>query len=189
MNKIAIILTDQYAEWEYALIAGTGVPYYGLDIRFFTPKPGEVRSMGGLTATIPNAVNEIPDWSPDALVVVGGTIWGTDAAPDLNELLQTQHEKGCVIAGICGGTLALARSGLLNTTPHTSNDADFLVDNAKGYEGAEQYRASTSAVSADRIITAPGSAPASFAAAVFESVGLAPEAIQHFKDMLAAEHA
>ena len=30
------------------------------------------------------------------------------------------------VAGICGGTLALARAGLLNDVAHTSNDLAFL---------------------------------------------------------------
>lgn len=127
-------------------------------------------------------------WHPDGIVIIGGTIWETDQAPDISELLRSQHEAGTIIAAICGGTLALARAGLLNDAPHTSNNADFLVRNAAGYSGSAHYRNSASAVASNRLITAPGTAPVSFTAALFEAVGLTKGAISEFKAMLAAEH-
>lgn len=189
MAKVAIILTHGFADWEYALIAGTGGPFYGLDVRFFAPQTGQIHSQGGLLAVISQKVTDIPDWSPDVVAVIGGTVWTTDAAPDLDDLLKAHHSQGGVVAGICGGTLALARAGLLNQTPHTSNDADFLKEHAEGYSGAEHFCASATAVTGERVITAPGTAPVSFAAAIFEKAGLDPNAVQQFKRMLAAEHA
>jgi len=38
------------------------------------------------------------------------------------------------------------------------------------------------------VITAPGTAPVSFTAAIFESVGMDQNTVQQFKDMMAAEH-
>ncbi|KAF1077322.1 DJ-1/PfpI family protein [Halodesulfovibrio sp. MK-HDV] len=189
MGKVAIILTQGFADWEYALIAGTGGPFYGLDVQFFAPETGEVRSQGGLVAVVSQPLDEIIKWSPDAVVVVGGTIWASEGAPNISKLLQTQHSAGGVVAGICGGTLALARAELLNDTLHTSHNLDFLVENAKGYAGAEHFSKSNSAVSKNRIVTAPGTAPVSFTAAVFKSIGLDQSAVLQFKQMLAAEHA
>ncbi len=188
MSKIALILTEGFADWEYALIAGTGGAFYGLDIRFFATETGEVRSQGGLTALVSHRLEEIAAWSPTVIVVVGGVIWDSAEAPDIGELLKTHHIEGGVVAGICGGTLALARAGLLNNTPHTSNDAEFLEKNAVGYSGFKQYRESASAVSADRIITAPGVAPVTFTAAVFAGAGAEEGAIMQLKSMLSAEH-
>lgn len=188
MGKVAVILTQGFADWEYALIAGTGGPFYGLDVQFFAPETGEVRSQGGLIAVVSQRMDEIIKWSPEVVVVVGGNIWASEDAPDLGKLLKTQHSGGGVVAGICGGTLALARAKLLNETPHTSNDVDFLIQNAKGYSGAEHFRKSTSAISDNRVITAPGTAPVSFTAAIFESIGLDQDAVLQFKKMLAAEH-
>ena len=68
---------------------------------------------------------ELADWRPEVLVVVGGTLWGTERAPDISALLNEQFQRGATLAGICGGTLALARAGLLNGRAHTSNDAGF----------------------------------------------------------------
>lgn len=188
MTKIAIILTQGFADWEYALLAGAGGAFYGQEIRFFAPTVGEVLSMGGLAAQVAHSFEGIAQWSPDAVVVIGSAIWETDDAPDIGALLQSHHSGGGVVAGICGGTLALARAGLLEKTTHTSNAPDYLTDNATGYDGSIHYRQSASAISADRVITAPGTAPASFAAAIFSSVGVDPDAVEQFRTMLAAEH-
>ena len=189
MAKVAVLLTQGFADWEYALIGGTGGPFYGLDIQYFAPVAGEIRSQGGLTAVVSRSLDEISAWQPEALVIVGGTIWETGEAPDVGKVIKAQHDGGAVIAGICGGTLALARAGLLNAVPHTSNDSEFLKHNAENYTGSEHYRGSASAISKDRVITAPGTAPVSFTAAVFESVGLDQETVLQFKKMMAAEHA
>lgn len=189
MSKIAVFLTQGFADWEYALIGGTGGPFYGLNIQYFTPVTGEVCSQGGLTATVLQDLDTLEMWKPDAIVVIGGMIWETRDAPDISNILKVQYARGAVVAAICGGTLALGRAGLLNDVHHTSNNPNFLSQNADGYAGAKHYVGSPSAISDDRVITAPGTAPVSFTAAIFESVGLEPEKIAQFKAMMAAEHA
>ena len=136
MAKLAVVLTQGFADWEYALIGGTGGPFYGLNIRYFAAEAGHVRSQGGLDAVVSQGLDQLSEWQPDAVIIVGGTIWETDEAPDLKVLFNAQHSRGAVIAGICGGTLALARAGLLNKVGHTSNDADFLDRNADNYAGS-----------------------------------------------------
>ncbi|MBU1248806.1 MAG: glutamine amidotransferase, partial [Proteobacteria bacterium] len=86
MSKIAVVLTPGFADWEYALIAGTGGPYFGLDVQFFAPVAGEVRSFGGLVALVSQTLDEILPWSPETVVVVGGDGWRSEDAPDLGEL-------------------------------------------------------------------------------------------------------
>ncbi|WP_458792427.1 DJ-1/PfpI family protein [Yoonia sp. MH D7] len=189
MAKIAVVLTQGFADWEYALIGGTGGPFYGLDVQYFSPEAGQLTSQGGLTAVVSQDLDALSAWQPDVAVVVGGTVWETEKAPNISDFLKTLHESGTYIAGICGGTLALARAGLLNDAPHTSNDADFLKQNAADYAGDTHYQASPSAISSGRLITAPGTAPASFTAAVFEAAGLPKETLAQFKGMMAAEHA
>lgn len=189
MPKIAIILPPHFADWEYALIAGTGRPFYELEVQFFTPNPGEIHSLGGLTAAVSQGLEAMAQWSPEVVVVIGSPLWESEEAPDIGGILHTHHARGAVIAGICGGTLVLARAGLLDTTPHTSTTADYLIQNAKEYSGSAYFRESASAISDNRIITAPPTAPVSFTAAIFESSGMDQETVQQFKNMLAAEHA
>jgi putative intracellular protease/amidase len=188
MASVGLILTPGFADWEYAFIAGTASPFYGIDVRFFAPVPGQFRSQGGLAVTVDGSLQQCLEWKPDVVVIIGGVIWESAEAPDLREFLRASRTNGSTVAGICGGTLALARAGLLDTVPHTSNNADFLQKHAAGYQGATLYRNSPTAVVADGIITAPGPAPVSFTCAVFESAGLSPEIVSQFRSMLAAEH-
>jgi putative intracellular protease/amidase len=188
MARVGLILTPGFADWEYAFIAGTGSPFYGIDVRFFAPSTGQFSSQGGLTVSVDSSLQQCLEWKPDVVVVIGGMIWEGAEAPDIRDFLQASHSGGATIAGICGGTLALARAGLLDKVLHTSNSADFLQQNAAGYEGGALYQNSPVAVVADRIITAPGPAPVSFTCAVFDSAGLPAEIVSQFRSMLAAEH-
>lgn len=188
MAKVALIITQGFADWEYALIAGTGGYFYGLDVQFFSPEVGEVQSQGGLIALMSKDLDDLVQWEADAVVVVGGLIWEADHAPDITKLLKGERLRGAVVAGICGGTLALARAGLLDDVRHTSNGPGFLAQHASGYAGSARYVSSPSAIWEDRVITAPGSAPVSFTAALFEEVGLGQEAVASFKTMMGAEH-
>ena len=189
MSKIAVLLTPGFADWEYAFIAGTGGPLYGPDVQFFGAEAGPVVSQGGLAASTSQSLDDLQSWRPDVVVVVGGMIWEDSEARDLRELLTRHYDEGATVAGICGGTLALARSGLLNRVHHTSNSQAFLAENAQGYQGGSGYIESASAVSDARVITAPGTAPAGFTAAVFSAAGVPDEAVSRFRAMMAAEHA
>ena len=64
-----------------------------------------------------------------------------------------------------------------------------MTRHAEGYTGQRHFVASAAAVVDDRVITAPGSAPVSFTAAVFSAAGLDEETLRQFSAMLAAEHA
>lgn len=187
MARVGLILTPGFADWEYAFIAGTASPFYGIDARFFAPTTGQFFSQGGLAVTVDSSLQQCLDWKPDVVVIIGAMVWESADAPDIRDFLHDSRSSGATIAGICGGTLALARAGLLDTVPHTSNSADFL-QNAVSYEGFTLYRSSSIAVMADRIITAPGTAPVSFTCAVFEGAGLSSESISQFRSMLAVEH-
>lgn len=188
MPKIALVLSPGFADWEYAFIAGTGGPFYGMDVEFFAPIPGKLVSQGGLTATVSRGTQEIAGWSPDVVAVIGSFGWQHEGAPDISDVLTAQRARGGSVAGICGGTLALARAGLLDKVRHTSNDLAFLTDNAPKYAGASRYAVSPKAITDDRIITAPGTAPTSFTAAVLEAAGMDAETAQQFRAMAAAEH-
>ncbi|MEJ6393100.1 DJ-1/PfpI family protein [Gymnodinialimonas sp. 2305UL16-5] len=187
MKRLAVILTEGFADWEYGFLAGTAAPFYGLELRFFTPKAGIVRSQGGLKANVDLGLDEMRAWSADMVVIIGGMIWETAEAPDLGDTLRAQLAGGGWVAGICGGTLALARAGALDAVRHTSNAAPFLQQ-VENYGGQALYQEGGAAISDGHVITAPGTAPVSFTAAIFEAVGVVPDQVSGFRTMLAAEH-
>ena len=188
MTKVAVLLTQGVADWEYGVLCGLGQGYFGLEIRFVTPVPGEVTSMGGLVARVVDGLDLLEAWAPDALVVIGGTIWERPEAPDVVDVLRAAHQRGAVVAGICGGTLALARAGLLNAVRHTSNDAAFLGTHADSYAGSATYLEQPTAVSDGRVVTAAGTAPVSFAAEVMAALDVPAETVHQLKSMLGGEH-
>ncbi len=185
MTRVAILLTDGFADWEYAILAGAGRTWFGLEIAYFAPGPAV--SMGGL-AVQARSLEELPAWAPAILAIIGGTIWDTPEAPDLSDQMQALHANGGTVAAICGGTLALARSGLLNTRKHTSNDPDYIGTHVSGYAGAVHYIDTPKAVTDDHVITAPGTAPVTFTAEVLRAAGIDDAGVMQFLQMMGAEH-
>lgn len=188
MPKIAIVLTNGYADWECAFINGIGQAYYGLETTKAAPGGEPIASMGGVK-TIPDiAMEHIVASGFDALVLCGGTIWETRDAPVITQLVVNFQAAQKPVAAICGATLALAKAGFLNDVRHTSNAAEFLTNSAPSYKGAAHYVNKVTAIEDRNIITAPGTAPAHFSAAVFKAVGIDHAVISAFLGMLAAEH-
>ena len=186
MPAIVTILTEGYADWETALLNAVARQYYEIDTHFATPGGRAVVSAGGLRVSPALAVEAIDPAGIDALVLNGGTAWSVPDAPELGDLLRAVHAQGGLVAGICDGTLALARAGLLDRVRHTANAADAL--RPTGYAGAAFYQDSPSAVSDGRIITAPGTAPVSFMAAVMAGLGRHDDNLAFYLGLHAAEH-
>ncbi|RBD00309.1 glutamine amidotransferase, partial [Xanthomonas oryzae pv. oryzae] len=93
------------------------------------------------------------------------------------------------VAAICGATLAFAYAGLLDTRPHTSNTLAFLQEQGVPYAGAAHYR-HEKVVSADGVITAPGTSPAGFALACMRQRQLHPQrtdTLAQLRSMFAGE--
>ncbi len=85
------------------------------------------------------------------------------------------------------GKSVLAQAGLLDQLRHTSNCADNLAS-LPGYAGALLYQDVPHAVADQRVITAPGTAPVTFAAAVLAALGIADDGLKGYLALHAAEH-
>ncbi|BBE74120.1 DJ-1/PfpI family protein [Oharaeibacter diazotrophicus] len=188
MARIDILLIDAFADWEAAPLAAAARSDLGDTVRVMTPDGGRVTSMGGLTAVPDLAATDWRAEDADALIVVGSPVWMTPEAPDVGDLLRRAVAADLVVGAICGATLAPARAGLLDDRAHTSNDAAFLAEQGGDYAGTALYVETPAAVTGGRLVTAPGSAPVTFAVAVLSL--LHPERaayIQELRTMSARE--
>lgn len=186
MIRAITILTENFSDWETALINSAGRCYFGFDTRFATPGGNPVTSSGGMLVTPHLAIEAIKLEEIDLLMVCGGTIWQTEQAPDITNLVATAYRGNVVVAGICDGTRVLAQSGVLDTVLHTSNSAENL--SSLNYAGAAYYQNVPYAVADRRVITAPGTAPVSFMAEVLRTLGINDENLSAYLAMHAAEH-
>lgn len=186
MTTFVTILTDGYADWETALLNATAKGYYGVETHFATPGGKPVTSAGGLRVTPDMAIENIDLKAVDVLLVNGGTAWVAPDAPDISKLAQDAVAAGKIVGGICDGTLALARTGVLDNVRHTSNSPENLPPS--GYKGESLYQDVPHAVTDGKIVTAPGTAPVSFMAAILDLLGLKDANLDFYLGMHAAEH-
>ena len=186
MTRAITILTENFADWETALINSTARLYYGFYTQFATQGGLPVTSSGGMLVTPQLALEDIVLEDLDLLMVCGGSHWQSGKAPDLGPLLRAARDKGVVLAGICDGTRVLAQSGVLDTVRHTSNGAANLMET--GYAGAALYQDVPWAVADQRVITAPGTAPVTFTAEVLRALGIDDDNLAGYLAMHGAEH-
>ena len=187
MPMILALLTPDYADWEFAMVAAAARGYCDIEVKTASPDGKPVTSMGGLKALPDMAFNDIDLGKVRALLVIGGPIWESDNAPDISELLRAANWDQRLIGAICGGTRALAASGLLDRVQHTSNAKDYVAS-AAGYRGADFYRDVPTALRAGNIITAPGTAPVSFMKTVITALGKSSADLAYYAEQFGAEH-
>lgn len=182
-RTIGLLFIEGYADWEFGLLAASAVEWFGLRTVSLSPHVSPLTSIGGVRLVADRGADPAYNGDLDAIAVIGSDGWAAEDAPDVAPLLRAVVERGGVVAGICGGTLALARAGLFEGVSHTSNGRDWILGHEPGYAGAAGYRDVPHAVADGRIVSAPGSAPGTFAIAVLET--LLPENKEQFGQMRA----
>lgn len=71
MIRAITLLTENFSDWETALINSTGRGYYGFDCRFATPGAAQVTSSGGMLVSPHLAIEAIQPDEVDLLIVCG----------------------------------------------------------------------------------------------------------------------
>jgi putative intracellular protease/amidase len=187
-RTVHLFVLDTLADWEtgYA-VAGINQPAFQVApgryiVQTVGPTRAPVRTLGGLTIVPDLALEELDAAESAMLILPGGTAWDEGehgaAAEKAEELLRA----GVPVAAICGATAALARRGLLDGIPHTSNDPAYLAA-VPGYAGAAHY-VSEPAVTGGDVITAAGTAPVHFARRIFERLELyAPPVLEAWQTL------
>lgn len=169
-KTIGLLFIEGYADWEYGLLAASAVEWFGIKAVSLSPHVSPLKSIGGFRLIADRGAEIGENHDLDALAVIGSDGWAAKDAPDVSGLLQSVARRGGTVGGICAGTLALARAGLLDGVRHTSNGRDWITGHEPGYAGAAGYQDVAHAVADRGIVTAPGSAPGTFAVAFLESV-------------------
>lgn len=118
-------------------------------------------TMGGLKVLPEITIDEFNIESNDLLILPGGNTWTSIGHEKILEKSKEALEQGSIVAAICGATLGLAKTGLLDFRNHTSNDLEFLKMVIPNYSGEKHYKMEA-AVNDENLVTASGIAPLEF---------------------------
>lgn len=181
MDTVHVYVFDGYADWEPAYVmAGFASPRFQREpgrwrVCTVGARPGSIRSMGGLQATPDLTWDDLSPADSALLVLPGGEGWEDDTRHDpAARQARRWLQAGRPVAAICGATAGLARQGLLDQRPHTSNAAAYL--RGTGYAGAEHY-VEAPVVRHAGLITAGGMSAVDFAHAIFAELQVYDEAV------------
>lgn len=175
MNQqiIHLFIFNTLADWEAGFaIAGINNPdsqkhpgRYSVQTVGLNAEP--VTTIGGMTILPDITLDEI---DPGAMLILpGGEAWDEGKNTEILELAKAFLEADIPVAAICGATAGLARAGILDDKPHTSNAPEYLQ--ATNYQGAAFYQ-SQPVVTAGNVITANATAPLEFAYHIFKKLDL-----------------
>jgi len=130
-----------------------------------------VTTMGGLKILPDIKLDECNIESTDALILPGGETWTETMHQPILKIAQRCLKEEILVAAICGATIGLAQTGLLNSHWHTSNNLEYLKMICPTYTG-EKYHKMELAVTDGKLITASGIAPLEFSVHVLKSLGV-----------------
>jgi len=109
--------------------------------------------------------------STDTLILPGGETWTETIHQPILTIVERCLKEGTLVAAICGATMGLAQTGLLNSRPHTSNDLEYLKMICPNYTGEKDFKME-SVVTDGKLITASGIAPLEFSVHVLRALGV-----------------
>ncbi|WP_057680303.1 type 1 glutamine amidotransferase family protein [Xanthomonas euvesicatoria] len=164
MANIAVVMVDGVADWEIGAVLTCGREWFGDQVAIASIDGQPLQSIGGVRITPEFALSDLAPLQADLWILPGSERWQAGEIPGLSGLLVERVQQQRPVAAICGATLAFAYAGLLDERAHTSNALAFLQEHVVPYAGAAHYR-HEKVVSADGVITAPGTSPVNFALA------------------------
>lgn len=182
-KTVGFVFVDGWADWEFGMLSGSVTEWFGGRAIALSPSAGPLKSIGGLRLLPDRGVAPLENSDLDAVAVIGSDTWSEADAPDIAPLLHAVLAGGGIVGGICAATLALARAGLFDGRKHTSNGAGWIQSRIGDYAGSSLYQDVPHAVRDGHMVSAPGSAPGTFATE-FLSV-LFPEQAAQVVDMRA----
>ena len=188
-TTVHLAVYDTLADWEAAYaISGINDPQFQrtpgrYEVRTVGVTSAPVRTMGGMTVAPDETLDELDPAGSAMLILPGAHAWDDGGVPAMAEAARRFLDAGTPVAAICGGTGGLARAGLLDDRPHTSNAAEYLA--MTGYGGAGHY-VDAPAVRDGDLITASGLHPVPFAHEIFAALDLyTPEVLEAWTGLYA----
>lgn len=169
-KTIGFLFIEGFADWEYGLLAASAAEWFGARAISLTPDGKPVKGISGFRLTPDRSAGVDENGDLDAVAVIGSDNWAGNAPPDVADLLAAVASRGGVVGGICAGTLALARAGVFEKARHTSNGRDWINGHEAGYAGDSNYQDVPYAVADGKVVSAPGSAPGTFALAFLKAL-------------------
>ncbi|WP_138756178.1 type 1 glutamine amidotransferase family protein [Paenibacillus sinopodophylli] len=130
-----------------------------------------VTTMGGLRILPDLKLDECSIKGTDLLILPGGDTWTESIHHPILKIAEGCLQDDIWVAAICGATMGLAQTGLLNSRYHTSNDLEYLKMICPGYTGEKHYKMEP-AVTDGTLITASGIAPLEFSVHVLKALGV-----------------
>ena len=173
MNAYLYILNTM-ADWEIANItaelnSGRFLKNGNVPIQKVSKNRNPVTSMGGMSISADLKLSEVEFSEGDLLILPGADIWMEEEHRSVIEMVESLFDRGVIVAAICGATVALANTGILNSRKHTSNGTGFLEMVSSNYKGSDYYIDSP-AVCDENLITASGTAPLEFTYEVLKRI-------------------
>ena len=160
MTTVYVYALNQLADWEtgYVLSELHSGRFFKKDapsvsIKTVTSTNEAITTMGGMIVQPNCAMREVVASKQNLLILPGADSWDSPQHHPIIERAQEFVIQGGTVAAICGATVALSHSGLLNDRLHTSNGPGFLEMVSPAYQGKNFYVDEPS-VSEKNIITA-----------------------------------
>ena len=178
MITIYVYTHDTMADWEIGHVTAElhsgrffkqDAPKVSLKTVGISKEP--VTSMGGLTILPDCVVDDIAVSEETVLLLPGGNTWDDSKHSAVIRKAAALLSAGGTVGAICGATAALARAGLLDNRPHTSNGAGFLEMFCPGYKG-QPYFVDTPSVADGNLITAGGTGALLWAKQIIGRLGV-----------------
>ncbi len=177
MKSIYVYILDTLADWEIGL-AMTELNSQRFfkssgefEVKTFALTKAPVRTMGGLNVLPDLSIHEIRQEQAALMILPGAEEWPDPKHQPVIKLAETFLNAHIPIAAICGATEALARAGMLDHIPHTSNGREYLKMTCPEYNGASQYQDQLAVTGGD-LITAGSSSSVDFAYHIFKKLDL-----------------
>lgn len=174
-KNIYLYLFDTLSDWEIGYVtAGLNNPMLQINphkyqLKTFSVDGKPVRTIGGLNIIPDLCMDEVTLSDAAMLILPGGKSWDEGGNQEVILLAKQFYINQLKVAAICGATLGLAKSGLLDSVQHTSNSREYLLNSH--YSGGNHYIDQLSICDAG-IITAAGTAPLEFARDIFKELSL-----------------